>query len=662
MFEQIALSQVSLVPDSRFHKHSVDLMDTPDTTTTPRSPHSLRTDTSNARHNVDFIRRKRASSTQNTLATLISDDKTDECLTRKWKNRSAKRLLRAVRYKSFNEDEEEDIPHSRHLFRQPSDDFDDDSLETGFGTYTRVRESSFCQWTFFILHDVIFSPPILSLFFMTLVIFYFLSYIDAYVVEEGDGSGKLAQAAKLLPGQKTGTQVIQSVGTFLEQFVAMLPEKLQDPVKLLSPGIVFTTALSFLNTHLYRPFMDELKFSDDGFQNRVSITINTLEDRDNNSMSADEDRKYRQSLVMRTVKEMSLEELLPNPSALKLMQRAGIDIQHEEDGPIVALYEIGKIPCHGWFDRCCKMRGWCRTLCWLRKEVPSGRQGGFCCGLPRCNSFLCGTVKHHYLYCDPILRFHACDAGLKKKISDQIVNQLSECTSGNHFLGYEMGLPYSTVDYVWGLTFEQPIKGPNDRTPQDSRNRKYRILLARKEMVEFANEQDPWDVFTMGKTGKDNEYFDRRWVHLRTMGQIFKAKKELKSGDNVDGIDNDEDRKKSIAWLETFFVGELKVVAPMPIGCDIVRRAWEKEHTWQVEHAKWMEERGEIGDNTIQTTSRQKSWTKMSQEIRVPSTNSSNSRRSVNFRKMINTRHSSLSSSPLSLRRHKSEDAMLKRE
>mgnify|MGYP004187858181 CR=1 FL=1 len=143
---------------------------------------------------------------------------------------------------------------------------------------------------------------------------------------------------------------------------------------------------------------------------------------------------------------------------------------------------------------------------------------------------------------------------------------------------------------------------------------------------------------------------------------LRKAKKELKSGDNVEGIDNDEDRKKSIAWLETFFVGELKVVAPMPIGCDIVRRAWEKEHTWQVEHAKWMEERGEIGDNTIQTTSRQKSWTNMSQAIRVPSTNSSNSRRSVDSRQTINTRHSSLSSSPLSLRRHKSEDAMLKRE
>ena len=609
--------------------------------TPPLSPNSsLRTATNKARHDSGFIRRKRASSSKTIDAIMLTEEEEREEIDDKWKNRNPKRLLRAVRQDCVfeeadgaNSNETSSRSHQHALMRQQSDE-DDDIVEQGFGTFTCLRESTVCKWTYFLLHDIIFSPPIVILVCLMLVIFYCLSYIDAIgIANDGIDStitSKLAQVAKLLPGQQTATRVTKNLGSLWDSLVGILPEQLQDPVKLLSPGIVATTAFSFVYKHLYTPFMDELKFSDAGFGNRVSISINTLAENDHTSRSSStptEDRAYRQQLIMRTVKEMSLEELLPNASAYKLMQRAGADVQATEDGPIVALYENGKVPCNGWFHRCCKMRRWCRKLCCLKKETPPGQRGGFCCGLlPRYNCLFCGTVKHHYLYCDPILRFHACDASLKKKISDQIVNQLSECTTGSHFLGYEMGLPYLTVDYVWALTYEQPIKLENHRTAQDSRNRKYRILLARKEMVEFANNQDPWDVFTMGDSNS-NEYCDRRWVHLRTMGQIFKVQRQLKRGDDVDGIHDEKDRKASLDWLETFFVGEVKVVAPKPINADgmIVRRAWEKEHAWEAEHKKWMEVDGGR-DESAQTLSRQASRT----SIRVPSesvSSSSSSRR-----------------------------------
>ena len=589
------------------------------------SPTHLRTSTNTTRHGSSFISRKRSGSSK-------VEDSPDLEQSRKWKNRKSSRLLRSFRQESCFEEEDEtnetkdkdgNPQPNKTLLRQISVDPDDDSSETGFGTFVCIRQSTVCKYTFSIC-SFLFDPAFLAILLLSAISIYTLNWFDIYDHQhDHDVSENITLITKLIhkiPGKATATTIQNNFAIYWSDFLQLLPEKLQDPVKWLAPGVVLSRVFSILYNNLYVPFLEELNFNDAGFGDRVSISINTLEESDapnTNNTTTTNKRSYRQKLVMRTVKEMGLEELLPNQSALKLMKRAGNEIQQTEDGPVVALFQT--LPCNGWFDRlCCSFRIQCRKYCCLKKEVPEYTRGGFCrkycrkycclkkevpeytrggfCGcLPRSNSiFCCGTVKHHYLYCDPILRFQSCDAGLKKKISDQIINALSESTTGSHFLGYEMGLSYKTVEYVWGLTYEQPIDDSNN--VQHSQNRKYRILLARREMVDFAIKEDAWDVFTVpGK--KYLEYCDRRWVHLRTIGQIFDAREKLANKEQVDGIKNNNDYKTSLKWLNTFFVGKVQVVAPMPTSCikcgdgyTCTKRAWEKGHPWKKEHEKWVQE------------------------------------------------------------------------
>ena len=78
-------------------------------------------------------------------------------------------------------------------------------------------------------------------------------------------------------------------------------------------------------------------------------------------------------------------------------------------------------------------------------------------------------------------------------------------------------------EYFWCLTYEQPLEKKN------TQNRKYRVLLASKELMEYALKKEPYEVFNKKgiADGAYTRYCDRRWFHLRTMGQIVKAKQEL---------------------------------------------------------------------------------------------------------------------------------------
>ena len=52
-----------------------------------------------------------------------------------------------------------------------------------------------------------------------------------------------------------------------------------------------------------------------------------------------------------------------------------------------------------------------------------------------------------------------------------------------------MGLKYTSKDYYWCLTYEQPLEKKN------TQNRKYRVLLASKELMEYALKKEPYEVF-----------------------------------------------------------------------------------------------------------------------------------------------------------------------
>ena len=86
-------------------------------------------------------------------------------------------------------------------------------------------------------------------------------------------------------------------------------------------------------------------------------------------------------------------------------------------------------------------------------------------------------------------------------------------------------------EYFWCLTYEQPLEKKN------TQNRKYRVLLASKELMEYALKKEPYEVFNKKgiAAGAYTRYCDRRWFHLRTMGQIVKAKQvlELTTGECV---------------------------------------------------------------------------------------------------------------------------------
>jgi hypothetical protein len=567
---------------------------------------------------INTTHRKRTKFITDKRTSAPEDDETENKQTEdKFHNLTEERLYRTTRLDSYFE------PKAPFL-RQRSDDIDDETSEQGYAKYKYLRENLICKFLSFFFVDIMAKTvfPILLLVGFLVVL---LSFLDGQTPEDGNECNAFIKyPIKIMkPISKTSSAVLAISINGWDQLKNFLPPSIKEIVNKLQLGVFASAVFSYLKHTFYNPFIDEMNFSDSGFTDRVSISINTLEKQPE---GGDETRSYRQELVMRTVKEMALDELIPNQSALKLMKSASEAIELKEDGPVVALYDKGSTPCgscggglvgsylSSFIRRCC-----CERVCCINKDKRQCTKGGFCLCLCRIDSWCCGHVKYHYLYCDPIVRFHTVEAKAKKRIHDQIKNQLSFCTTGSHFMGYEMGLPTKKLSYVWGLTYEQPMKS------SDERNYKYRILLARKELVEFTLDHDSWDVFTQPFTGKrkinpkDIEYQDRRWVHLRTIGQIMRAKKNLVRPINeIDNIKDEKDKKICKDWLDTFFVGEVAVVSLLPTPDTILsKRAWEEDHPFKDAYEKWKaNESG--GDDTVETSSRKKISKKT---VRIPSAN-----------------------------------------
>ena len=84
-------------------------------------------------------------------------------------------------------------------------------------------------------------------------------------------------------------------------------------------------------------------------------------------------------------------------------------------------------------------------------------------------------------------------------------------------------------------------------------NRKFRILLAHKEIVDLAKTYKASDVFTTKPNDGFTKYCDRRWIHLKKMAYILDMK-------NATG--NDPETKLKRDWGNTFFLDKLEVVMP----------------------------------------------------------------------------------------------------
>ncbi len=350
-----------------------------------------------------------------------------------------------------------------------------------------------------------------------------------------DQHAVLATLDEMLP---TSTAV-WAVGEATRRYAALRDEggTLFHVLQKLLPGIFAKVAIDWVRRQV-QYLKAEFRFAEVGFQNRVSITINTLDDA---ADAGQPGANYRKEFEMRTVREISISELIPNRAAEAAVLRATKKITRQEDGPVAVMtlrrpcvclddcwasaYDrvccgsSGGVCCGLWrcvYERlccgCCKRclcrccvprkRGPCRTpsrwlrwCCCVRKRVLGGRRGSVCCCLWRCESLLpsvCGRSEQEFLWCDPILRLPRKDKVMKRFIADQIKNCLSEATTGSSFVGWEMH-PESFVRerYMWCLTYEQPVSNKNGAS---ATNRKFRILMAREGLVRLALRSKPWEV------------------------------------------------------------------------------------------------------------------------------------------------------------------------
>ena len=100
-------------------------------------------------------------------------------------------------------------------------------------------------------------------------------------------------------------------------------------VSKIAPGVVAKSIFDYMRKEISR-LSNEYNFSQSGFQNRVSITINTLVESKKTDL-ADGDKRLE--FEMRTVKDVSLSELVPNEAAQHAIKTAGERVDTNEEGP-----------------------------------------------------------------------------------------------------------------------------------------------------------------------------------------------------------------------------------------------------------------------------------------------------------------------------------------
>ena len=279
---------------------------------------------------------------------------------------------------------------------------------------------------------------------------------------------------------------------------------------------------------------------------------------------------------MRT-RELALSELIPNSAAEKTLHVAGSHIEKEEDGPIYVRFK--KRPCFditepfwlSWFlQRLC-----CMKCCCLRPRVMENVSGGVCCCMPRRNNRLCGSVERSICtrsYSSPT----SIDMALKKKITDQIKNCLSEATTKSPWAGEMNPANYRSENFLWCRRW-QPLTKSTTR----SDNRKFRILIAPEGLVELAIKHDPWFVFKrilcnrllrpkVVSSACDGPHPQRK-ENARQEGARMRAQyltRKESAG---------KEHEREVRWLNTYFVDEITVVSPrgFPNREETSKRPWD---------------------------------------------------------------------------------------
>jgi hypothetical protein len=236
-----------------------------------------------------------------------------------------------------------------------------------------------------------------------------------------------------------------------------------------------------------------------GFENRVNISLNSLPRGSGGDLG---------TLQLRTLNELSLDKVLPDEGARQVYKHAlqWTDTRSGEDGgddgkaefdPFISLSRSGrrgKIP-----------------------EPQGDKDGGYEKGQ---------RAREHHGH-----------------IIDQLTNLISAPYAIGH-IGKDMGLQYSTREYVWGVTYERRDADGNE-VPDVSL--KARILLIQKDVLDRIED----GRIEPDASEDDDSSRDRRdrWQRLKTLRALWEA-----------------DQKASPKEKRCFLVGKTSITVAKPGG------------------------------------------------------------------------------------------------
>lgn len=231
---------------------------------------------------------------------------------------------------------------------------------------------------------------------------------------------------------------------------------------------LYARQISWVARTIVRNVAARASFERYGFDDRVNISLNSLH-RDSNE------------LQLRTLDELGLEKVLPDPGARQLYKIAlqWTDVPDEKPAQFDPFVSLSS----------------------------SGRVGP----IPKSPTTAVGDEMHEKG--KRARQYHGM-------IVDQLTNLISAPYAIGH-IGKDLRLQYMTREYVWGVTMERRDANGNE-VPSSSL--KTRILLIQKEVLERIDDYEP-------DASEEDDNIRDRWLRLQKLRDLWEAERQRSPDD-----------------------------------------------------------------------------------------------------------------------------------